>query len=57
MNASYYTARRGHRRNAHACRYPNAASSRYFADRLADAILCAASCIGIVTVVFFIITM
>lgn len=56
MNASYYSARRP-RRNAHASRYPNAASSRYFWDRLADAVLCAASCVGIVAIVFFIITM
>lgn len=53
MNASN-TARR---RNVTAHRYPNAAESRYFWDRLADTVLCSASCVGVVVTLFFLFTM
>lgn len=45
-----------HKRRVYARRYPNAADCRYFWNRLADGILCAASCIGIVAVLIFIFT-
>lgn len=58
MNETHSNIRRNpHCRDRHACRYPNAASSRYFLDRLADMILCSASGVGIAAILFFIITM
>lgn len=37
--------------------YPNAADRRYHLEKVTDSILSAAICIGIVTVLFFLITM
>lgn len=37
--------------------YPNAADRRYFLDKLTDAILSAAVCVGVITIFFFLITM
>lgn len=37
--------------------YPNAADRQYFLDKLADSILSAAICVGVVTILFFLITM
>lgn len=37
--------------------YPNAADRRYFLDKLTDTILSAAICIGVMTILFFLITM
>lgn len=45
------------KRRVYARRYPNAADARYFWNRLADGVLCAACCIGIVAILFFLITM
>lgn len=36
--------------------YPNAADRRYFLDKLATSILSAAICVGVVTILFFLIT-
>ena len=44
-------------RTVTAKRYPNAADRSYFLNRLADGVLCAASCMGIVTAFFFLLTM
>lgn len=59
MNATRRSAYRpyGPRRTVTASRYPNAANRRYFWDRLADSALCVASGVGIVTVLFFLLTM
>lgn len=48
---------RSSRRNLTANRYPNAASKSYFLEKLADTALCSASCVGIVTILFFLATM
>lgn len=45
------------RRRAYAKRYPNAADASYFRNRLADKLLCAASSVGFLTILFFLITM
>lgn len=45
------------RRRAMAKRFPNAADKSYFLGKLADNLLICASCIGIITVVFFLLTM
>ena len=37
--------------------YPNAADRSYFMNKLADTFLSAAICVGIVTIIFFLITM
>lgn len=37
--------------------YPNAADRRYFLEKAADSILAAAICVGVVTVLFFLLTM
>lgn len=37
--------------------YPNAADRQYFLDKLTDGILSAAICVGVVTILFFLITM
>ena len=37
--------------------YPNAASRHYFLDKITDAILSAAICTGVITILFFLITM
>jgi len=37
--------------------YPNAADRQYFLDKLTDSILSAAICVGVVTILFFLITM
>ena len=37
--------------------YPNAADRHYFLDKIADTILTAAICVGVVTIAFFLITM
>lgn len=37
--------------------YPNAASRRYFLNKVIDLILSAAICIGVVAILFFLITM
>lgn len=52
MNAS----RTNRRRATYARRYPNAADSRYFLNKLADTALCSASCAGLVVVLFFLLT-
>ena len=52
MNAS-----RIHRRNTSARRYPNAADRSYYLNKLADTVLCSASCAGLVAVLFFLITL
>ena len=59
MNATRRSAYHpyGPRRTVTASRYPNAANRRYFWDRLADSALCVASGVGIVTVLFFLLTM
>lgn len=58
MNATHSNIRRNpHCRDRHACRYPNAASSRYILDRLANVVLCSASGMGIAAILFFFITM
>ena len=36
--------------------HPNAASQRYFLNKLADSILSGAICVGIATILFFLIT-
>jgi len=41
----------------HPARYPNAASPSYYIDKLIDGILSAVTVAGIVTVLFFLITM
>ncbi len=41
----------------HASPYPNAATWRYHLDRLVEGILCAAICLGLVAIVFFLCTM
>lgn len=53
MNAIHAQSRRAVTVRA----YPNAADRRYFLDRLADGILSAAICVGVVTVLFFLITL
>ena len=53
MNAVHTNSRR----HTAAQSYPNAANRRYFLDRFADGLLSAAICIGIVTILFFLITM
>ena len=50
MNAVHTSSSRTHKA------YPNAANHRYYLDKLADSILSAAICIGVVTIVFFLIT-
>ena len=59
MNATRQTSYRpyGPRRTITASRYPNAAGTRYFLERLADISLCVASCVGIITVLAFLLTM
>lgn len=58
MNAIHPPVRYSVRkRHSYARRYPNAASSRQFWNRLADTLLCTVSCIGIVAILFFLITM
>ena len=60
MNATRTNNRvntRSNRRNMTANRYPNAASKEYFLEKLADTALCSASCVGIVTILFFLVTM
>ncbi len=37
--------------------YPNAAEPRYFAEKLLDAVTSAFTCLGIITVLFFLMTM
>ena len=37
--------------------YPNAADRRYFLEKFIDGLLAAAICIGMVSVIFFLITM
>ena len=37
--------------------YPNAADHRYFLEKLVDGLLSAAICVGVVTIMFFLITM
>lgn len=54
MNATHMNQTR---RNATAKRYPNAADTSYFVHRFADSFLCAASSVGVVTILFFLITM
>lgn len=51
MNAS-----RTHRRNMTANRYPNAANKTYYVEKLVDTVLCSASCVGIVAILFFLAT-
>ncbi len=53
MNA----AKSYNRRRAYARRYPNAADSRYFLNQLADRILCTASAMGFLTMLYFLLTM
>lgn len=53
MNAS----RTYRRRNMTAKPFPNAADPSYHLGRLADTMLCAASCAGMVAILFFLITM
>ena len=50
MNAVHTSSSRT-RRN-----YPNAADRRYFLDKAADSILSAAICVGVVTILFFLVT-
>lgn len=38
-------------------RYPNAASHRYFLDKLTDLLLSAAICVGVVAILFFLVTL
>ena len=45
------------RRNLTANRYPNAASKAYFLEKAANTALCSASCVGIITSLFFLATM
>lgn len=40
-----------------AAAYPNAADRQYFLDKITDAILAASICVGVVTILFFLITM
>ena len=49
MNAS----RTYRRRNVTAKRYPNAADTSYFVNKLADAALSTASCVGLVTAILY----
>lgn len=44
-------------RTRHAANYPNAADRHYFLEKLTDGILSAAICVGVVTILFFLITM
>ena len=37
--------------------YPNAADRQYYVEKLVDSILSAAICVGIITILFFLITM
>ena len=37
--------------------YPNAADRSYYLEKLVDSILSAAICVGVVTILFFLITM
>lgn len=39
-----------------ATHYPNAATRRYYLEKTADAILAAAICVGVVAILFFLIT-
>ena len=53
MNAS----RTHRRRNAYARPYPNAADLSYFLNKLVNAAMWSASCVGLVTILFFMLTM
>lgn len=53
MNA-YRTERR---RNMTAKPYPNAADSSYFLQKFTEGLLCCASCAGVVTILFYVLTM
>lgn len=45
------------RRNMTAKPYPNAADTSYFLNKFTDGLLCSASCVGVVTILFFLLTM
>ena len=53
MNASRTVSKK----SAPVVPYPNAADRRYFLDRLLDKILCVASFVGVVVILFFLFTM
>lgn len=53
MNA-YRTDRR---RNMPAKSYPNAADTSYFLTRFSEGLLCCASGVGVITILFFMLTM
>lgn len=38
-------------------RYPNAASRRYFLEKAVDLLLSAAICVGVVAILFFLVTL
>lgn len=37
--------------------YPNAAERGYFLEKFTDSMLCAAICVGVITILFFLVTM
>ncbi len=45
------------RPSAHACRYPGCAPKADLLDRLANGLLCAASTMGVITALFFLLTL
>lgn len=53
MNAS----RTYRTRHVRASRYPNAAEKSYYIEKLTDKLLCSASCVGLVVILFFLATM
>lgn len=57
MNTTHSSIRSSACRNLTVPRYPNAAGREYFLNKLADAVLCAASTLGVVTALFFLLTM
>lgn len=49
-------ATRTHRRTPYALRYPGAADRSYYLDRLAETALRTASCVGVVTLLLYLLT-
>ena len=50
-------AYRTDRRNMTANRYPNAADTSYFLHKFTEGLLCTVSCAGVITILFFFLTM
>ncbi len=52
-----YTTQINTRTRAHACRYPGCMPKPALADRAANFLLCSASTVGIITALFFLLTL